>query len=188
MFPLLCLPRHRLLLRMPSWNNRIPLTTITGSCCAMEYVFYFRVEFRRVCPPRRNVPPNLWNATDVTAFSEAPSKYVRTSELAREAKTLQVTVGTFGLLPGGFSRSIISILGYTDVARDKEGWKERRGRKAKRERRERFSPKWVPHAQRHVSLLILLSVLLQPTLLHRVLFRSFSFSLLCLFVTYCEEQ
>lgn len=140
MFPLLCLPRYRLLLRMPSWNNRIPLTAITGPCCAMEYVFYFRVEFRRVCPPRRNVPPNLWNATDVTTFSEAPSKYVRTSELAREAKTLQVTVGTFGLLPGGFSRSIISIPGYTDVARDKEGWKERRGRKARRQRRERSLP------------------------------------------------
>lgn len=177
MFPLLCLPRHRPLLRMPSWNNRIPPTTITGPSRATEYVFYFRVEFRRVCPPRRNVPPNLWNATDVTAFSEAPSKYVRTCELAREAKTLQVTVGTFGLLPGGFSRSIISIPGYTDVARDKERWNERRGRKARRQRRKReVSPKWVPHAQRHVSLLILLSVLLHPTLLHRVSLSLFLFS------------
>lgn len=43
-------------------------------CRATKYVFYFRVEFWRVCPPRRNVPPNLWNAADVTAFSEAPSK------------------------------------------------------------------------------------------------------------------
>jgi len=58
--------------------------------------------------------------------------------LAREVKTLQVTVGTFGLLPGGFSRSIISIPGYTDVARDKERWKEQRGRKARRETGERF--------------------------------------------------
>lgn len=180
MFPLLCLLRHRLLLRMPSWNNRIPPTTITSPCRTTEYVFYFYVEFRRVCPPRRNVPPNLWNATDVTAFSEASSKYVWTCELAREAKTLQVTVGTFGLLLGGFSRSIISIPEYTDVARDKEGWKERRGRKARRETRERFSPKWVPHAQRHVSLLILLSVLLHSTLLHRSLSAFLFFSIMSL--------
>lgn len=28
-------------------------------CRVTEYVFYFRIEFWRVCLPRRNVPPNL---------------------------------------------------------------------------------------------------------------------------------
>lgn len=34
--PLFCLPRHLPFLRMPPWNNCIPLTAITGSCAALR--------------------------------------------------------------------------------------------------------------------------------------------------------
>lgn len=57
--------------RMPSRNNRIPLTAITRYAVKEVRLLLPRRVSARVCPPRRNVPSNLWNATNVIPFTKA---------------------------------------------------------------------------------------------------------------------
>lgn len=117
---------------MPPWNNRIPPTAITGPCAALRST-------------------SSISASSFGGFVLPGGMFLLIYETRRTLRRLvrhlrsryePARVGTWsGNFAGNrryswvttsriFSRGVISILEYTDAARDKERWKEHGRRKA----------------------------------------------------------